>query len=196
MIHIFPRNLDSISVGSTAKLYAYSNCDSIELFINGTSLGKKTKSDIGEKYQYIWEDQFQKGIITAKGYDSEGNVIATDEIKISSGIPSKLLLTAYNNSVDITTTDDLAFITCEVLDENGVIISNASNIITFTIEGGSIIGTDNGNVACVDNMRKPIRSAFSGKCLCVVNHDKTEGNMIITASSDGLESTSITINKK
>lgn len=195
MIHVFPRNLDSISEGSTTKLYAYSNCESIELFINGTSLGKKTKSDIGEKYQYIWETKFQKGTITAKGYDSEGNVIATDEIKTSSGTPSKLLLTAYNDSVDITT-NDLAFITCEVLDENGIIVPNASNTITFTIKGGSILGTDNGNAACVENMRKPIRSAFSGKCLCVASHDKKEGSMIITASSDGLESNSITINKK
>lgn len=195
MIHIFPRDLDSIEVGSTTKLYAYSNCESVELFINGKSLGKKTKNNISEKYQYIWETEFENGTIVAKGYNSEGNAISTDEIKTSSGIPAKLLLTSDNNSVDIST-DDLAFITCEVLDENGVIIPNASNTVTFSVENGSIIGTDNGNAACVENMRKPIRSAFCGKCLCVISHDGKEGNMVVNVSSNGLTGSSIIIYKK
>lgn len=195
MVHVFPRNLDSIAENETTKIYAYSNCESVELFINGKSLGKKSKTNIGEKYQYIWEVEFQKGTITIKGYDSNNNVIANDEIKTSSGIPAKLSLTSYSDSVDIST-DDLSFITCEVLDENGIIIPNASNTITFTIEGGSIIGTDNGNAACVENMRKPVRSAFSGKCLCVVKHDGKEGSIIVTASANELQQATISINKK
>lgn len=195
MVHILPRNIDSYTDGQNVNFIVYSNCESIELFIDDVSQGTLTKSDISSKYQFIFSVAFKKGTYTVKGYDSSGSVVATDEISCSTGIPTKLRLTAYKITSVSVDSDDLVFITCDVLDENNIIVPVASNKVTFGVSGGTVLGTDNGNAACVENMRSNTRSTFCGKCLCVVRHDGNIGKMTITAKSDGLASGKIDIDK-
>lgn len=194
MIHIVPMDWDNWTEGETVKVWIYSNCSSVELFQDDVSLGKMTSDQIGDKYQFEYNVTFKKGRLIANGYDASENILVNDEIISSDGIPAKIKLTAYKDSVD-TSSDDMTFIECTVCDSNGIMVPNASNEITFTCNGGTIIGTDNGNAACVENMRSNSHSAFSGKCLCVCFHDGNTGDMIITATSSGLEDASITISK-
>ena len=194
MIHIFPRNLDSVEDGKTQRIAVYSNCPTVELFVNGVSIGKQTQAQIAEKYQFRWWTTFHPGTVTAKGYDADGAVVATDEVKTSDGIPARLALTAYKTTVDVTT-DDLVFVTCEVQDKDGVPVPTASSAVTFTCTGGTVLGTDNGNAACVEPMRTNTKSAFSGKVLCVCRHDGQAGALIVTATANGLSAGTITIKK-
>ena len=194
MIHIFPRNLDSVEDGKTQRIAVYSNCPTVELFVNGVSIGKQTQAQIAEKYQFRWWTTFHPGTVTAKGYDADGAVVATDEVKTSDGIPARLALTAYKTTVDVTT-DDLVFVTCEVQDKDGVPVPTASSAVTFTCTGGTVLGTDNGNAACVEPMRTNTKSAFSGKVLCVCRHDGHAGALIVTATASGLSAGAITIKK-
>lgn len=194
MIHIFPRNLDSVEDGKTQRIAVYSNCPTVELFVNGVSIGKQTQAQIAEKYQFRWWPTFHPGTVTAKGYDADGAVVATDEVKTSDGIPARLALTAYKTTVDVTT-DDLVFVTCEVQDKDGVPVPTASSAVTFTCTGGTVLGTDNGNAACVEPMRTNTKSAFSGKVLCVCRHDGHAGALIVTATASGLSAGAITIKK-
>ena len=194
MIHIFPRNLDSVEDGKTQRIAVYSNCPTVELFVNGVSIGKQTQAQIAEKYQFRWWPTFHPGTVTAKGYDADGAVVATDEVKTSDGIPARLALTAYKTTVDVTT-DDLVFVTCEVQDKDGVPVPTASSAVTFTCTGGTVLGTDNGNAACVEPMRTNTKSAFSGKVLCVCRHDGHAGALIVTATANGLSAGAITIKK-
>ena len=137
----------------------------------------------------------QTGTLTAKGYDASGNVVATDTVTSSTGTPAKLALTAYKGTVDVST-DDLVFITCDVLDANGVFIPSASTKVTFTCTGGTVLGTDNGHGACVEPLRSNVKSAFSGKVLCVCRHDGKAGSLTVTAKADGVETATITITKQ
>ena len=194
MIHIFPRNLDSVEDGKTQRIAVYSNCPTVELFVNGVSIGKQTQAQIAEKYQFRWWPTFHPGTVTAKGYDADGAVVATDEVKTSDGIPARLALTAYKTTVDVTT-DDLVFVTCELQDKDGVPVPTASSAVTFTCTGGTVLGTDNGNAACVEPMRTNTKSAFSGKVLCVCRHDGQAGALIVTATANGLSAGAITIKK-
>lgn len=194
MIHIVPMDWDSWTVGDNVPVWLYSNCAAVELFQDGVSLGKMTQDNIGDKYQFAYTVTFAKGELIAKGYNAAGEVVANDTIHSSTGIVAKARLSAYRDSVDVST-DDLVFITCDVLDENDVFIPTASTQVTFTCEGGTVLGTDNGNAACVENMRQPIRSAFNGKCLCVCRHDGQTGTMTITATAYGVQAGTVTVNK-
>ena len=194
MVHILPMNWDSWTVGSTVPVWLYSNCSSVELFQDGVSLGKKTQADIGEKFQFAYSVTYAKGVLTAKGYDAKGAVVATDEVKSSDGRPAKLSLTAYKQNVDVST-DGLVFVVCDVQDKDGVMVPTASTKVTFTCTGGTVLGTDNGNAACVELMRHNVKSAFNGKVLCVCRHDGKTGTMTVTAATDGLIAGSTSIQK-
>ena len=192
MIHILPHW--DWKENRTISVWLYSNCYKVELFLNGTSLGEKLQTDIGAKYQFEYNVTHRKGTLVANGYNQNGDIIAQDIIYTSQSYPTTTKLSSDKVSVDINS-DDLVFITCDLVDKNNVIVPTANNRITFTIEGGTIIGTDNGDATCVEDYRSNIKSAFNGKVLCVAKHNGINGNMVIKANGDGLAEQTITIVK-
>ena len=190
MIHILPHWTHE---SGNIDVWLYSNCASVELFLNGTSLGKKALSQRGTKNQYAYTVAYAAGTIVANGYDASGNLIAQD-IQYTAGTPAKLALSSDKTAVN-TASDDLVYITCDVLDKNGTLCPTASNSVTFTVVGGTIIGTDNGHGANVEKLSGSRHSAFSGKCLCVVKHDGASGTMKITATANGLTAGTISVTK-
>lgn len=190
MIHMLPHWTHE---SGNIDVWLYSNCASVELFLNGTSLGKKGLSQRGTKNQYAYTVAYAAGTLVANGYDASGNLIAQD-IQYTAGTPAKLALSSDKTAVAVAS-DDLVYITCDVLDKNGTLCPNADNSVTFTVVGGTIIGTDNGHGANVEKLSGSTHSAFSGKCLCVVKHDGASGAMKITATANGLTAGIISVTK-
>lgn len=190
MIHMLPHWTHE---SGNIDVWLYSNCASVELFLNGVSLGKKVLSQRGTKNQYAYTVAYAAGTIVANGYDASGNLIAQD-IQYTAGAPAKLALSSDKTAVS-TASDDLVYITCDVQDKNGTLCPNADNSVTFTVVGGTIIGTDNGHGANVEKLSGSRHSAFSGKCLCVVKHDGASGTMKITATANGLTAGTISVTK-
>ena len=190
MIHILPHWTHE---SGNIDVWLYSNCASVELFLNGTSLGKKALSQRGTKNQYAYTVAYAAGTIVANGYDSSGKLVAQD-VQYTAGTPAKLALSSDKTAVSIAS-DDLVYITCDVLDKNGTLCPTADNSVTFTVTGGSIVGTDNGHGANVEKLSGSTHAAFSGKCLCVVKHDGTSGVMKITATASGLTTGTISVTK-
>ena len=190
MVHMLPHWTHE---SGNIDVWLYSNCASVELFLNGTSLGKKTLSQRGTKNQYAYTVAYAAGTLVANGYDASGNLIAQD-IQYTAGTPAKLALSSDKTAVS-TASDDLVYITCDVLDKNGTLCPNADNSVTFTVVGGTIIGTDNGHGANVEKLSGSSHSAFSGKCLCVAKHDGASGTMKITATANGLTAGTISVTK-
>lgn len=190
MIHMLPHWTHE---SGNIDVWLYSNCASVELFLNGVSLGKKALSQRGTKNQYAYTVAYAAGTLVANGYDASGNLIAQD-IQYTAGTPAKLALSSDKTAVS-TASDDLVYITCDVLDKNGTLCPNADNSVTFTVVGGTIIGTDNGHGANVEKLSGSTHAAFSGKCLCVVKHDGASGAMKITATANGLTAGTISVTK-
>ena len=190
MIHMLPHWTHE---SGNIDVWLYSNCASVELFLNGVSLGKKALSQRGTKNQYAYTVAYAAGTIVANGYDASGNLIAQD-VQYTAGTPAKLSLSADKTSVGIGT-DDLVYITCDVQDKNGTLCPNADNSVTFAVTGGTIVGTDNGHGANVEKLSGSTHRAFSGKCLCVVKHDGASGTMKITATASGLTAGTISVTK-
>lgn len=190
MIHMLPHWTHE---SGNIDVWLYSNCASVELFLNGTSLGKKTLSQRGTKNQYAYTVAYAAGTLVANGYDASGNLIAQD-IQYTAGTPAKLALSSDKTAVAVAS-DDLVYITCDVLDKNGTLCPSADNSVVFTVVGGTIIGTDNGHGANVEKLSGSTHAAFSGKCLCVVKHDGASGVMKITATANGLTAGTISVTK-
>ena len=190
MIHMLPHWTHE---SGNIDVWLYSNCASVELFLNGVSLGKKVLSQRGTKNQYAYTVAYAAGTLVANGYDASGNLIAQD-IQYTAGTPAKLALSSDKTAVS-TASDDLVYITCDVLDKNGTLCPNADNSVVFTVMGGTIIGTDNGHGANVEKLSGSTHAAFSGKCLCVVKHDGASGAMKITATANGLTAGTISVTK-
>ncbi|TXG39266.1 beta-galactosidase GalB [Seonamhaeicola maritimus] len=207
MVHVLPHWNWEGQEGKTIPVYSYTNCEEVELFVNGKSFGKKVKGkDFTEipseyhefekgmyktKYRLSWNVPYQPGSIKVVAY-KDGKEAAIKEIKTAEK-PSKIKLEADRSEISADG-KDLSFITISVLDENGNICPKADNLINFKIEGaGTLAAVGNGDQTSLASFRAPERKAFSGKCLLIVKSDESAGAISITASSAGLTQETISI---
>ena len=175
-----------------ASIQVYSNCDEVELFLNGKSLGVQQKST--RDAPRSWDITFEKGSLKAVA-KNKGQIVATDE-QITAGDPEKIVLTVDRSCLS-KNPDEVSFVTAQVVDANGIVCPNVEKLIKFSITNtGEIIALDNGNIISHENYQGSERQAYNGRCLAVVRALATKGQFTVTASSADLKSGSITIEIK
>ena len=191
MAHILPHWNWPNRIGQITPVHVFSAADEAELFLNNQSLGRKKKGTL--EYRFRWDSvAYQPGELRVVTY-KKGQLWATDTVK-TTGKASKLALVADRNIIK-TDGKDLSFITLRVLDENGLPIPNADNLVEFEVAGsGELVATDNGDPADLVSFNSPKRKVFSGLALVIVRGKPNQsGEMIITAKSEGLTSAQIII---
>ncbi len=190
VLHIFPHW--NWKKGQTVDIWAYSNAEEVELFLNGKSLGIKKKQ--GDDLHLMWRVPFVPGTLKAISRTS-GRQVLVKEVK-TAGIPARLLITA-DRSLIKADGNDLSYLTVDVVDANGVIVPDADNLVKFKVDGpGIIAGTDNGDPVSHESFKSPQHKAFHGKCLAVIKALDKPGIIKFTVSSDSLPDSSVEITTK
>ncbi len=180
VLHLFPHW--NWAKKDTVDVWAYSNAEEVELFLNDQSLGVKKKQ--GDDLHLMWRVPFEPGILKAVSR-SLGKQVLVEEIKTAENA-TKLIAKA-DRSVIKADGRDLSFITVEVVDDNGEMVPNADQLVEFKLDGpGTIVGVDNGDPVSHESFKAPQRKAFHGKCLVVVQSDEQPGTIKLTATSAGL----------
>ena len=203
MVHLFPHWNWAGHEGQVIPVIAYTNCDSVELFVNGKSYGAKSyefprQGNEGSWNRYArpfrqtttadlhlsWDVPYEPGTIRAVG--KKDGKIAVTEVIHTAGKPSSLRITCDRNPI-YADGRDVTHLRIEVLDENGYLVPDAANRITLTVRGeGRLIGFDNGNPFDHDPFRSHTRNAFNGLALAVIQSDRKAGKITVETSSDGL----------
>jgi beta-galactosidase len=194
MIHLLPHWNWHGREGEVTPVYCYTNCAWAELFVNGRSLGKKAKR--GGEFRLKWNEVvYQPGSIKAVGYDDKGKVLCEKEIR-TAGKPYKTELLADRKTIKADG-EDLCFVTVRIVDKQGNLCPLADNLVRFKIEGdGEVACVGNGNPISHESYQAKQRKAFHGLCLAVVRSKTWEGDIKLTASSEGLLARQILLNTK
>ena len=194
MVHIVPMNWTSWTAGQSVPVWVYSNADSVELFLNGTSLGSKTvdaKASDQNSAHLAWSVPFASGTLLAKATKG-GTVAATDQVQ-TAGSAAGLALKADRSSI-ASDGLDLAYVEVDVVDSTGVTVPQASDEISFSVTGaGTLVGVDNGNSISHDSYKGTQMAAFSGKAMAIVRSTTTAGKITLKATSGSLTAGSVDI---
>ena len=188
VVHIFPHWNWFGKEGDSIKIHCYTNCEEVELFLNGKSVGKQKA--ISYK-KLIWGLIYKPGKLEARGY--RGGKVITKDIVETTTAPSQL---ALNSDVTTLKADgcDVAIIRVAIKDEKGRVVPTANNLVKFSIDGpGKIIGTGNGNPTSYEPDKASQRMAFNGYCLVLVQSEKQAGVIKLTAVSETLKGQKIII---
>ncbi|HLP15291.1 MAG TPA: beta-galactosidase GalA [Bacteroidota bacterium] len=186
VVHIFPhwnwpgRENDSI------KVHCYTNCEEVELFLNGKSIGKQKAVPYAK---LIWDLVYAPGKLEARGYTA-GTLTTTDIVETTTA-PAQV---ALSSDCSMLKADgcDVAVIRVAIKDEKARVVPTANNLVTFSIEGpGKIIGTGNGNPTSHEPDKADRRMAFNGYCLVLVQADKHAGKITLKAASETLKGSEI-----
>lgn len=190
VLHIFPHW--NWMQGDTIDVWAYTNCEEVELFLNGVSVGAQTKS--GEKLHLLWRLPYSPGTLKAVGR-IQGKEILTQEIT-TAGNPVKIVLEPDRTTISADG-KDLSFITVKVVDAQGNPVPTADNKISFHVTGqGNNLAVDNGDPTCHALFKSNDLKLFNGLGLIVVQSTEKAGTISIKATSEGLKENSIVIKSK
>jgi len=211
MLHVFPHWNWKGREGQFLPVACYTNCDSVELFLNGKSLGAKgqTFPRFGMQGRYgqspqpgglrttsdlhlAWDVPYEPGTLKAVGTKA-GNVVAQVEIS-TTGDPAAIDLSVARAAIRADRRD-LSHVIVKVLDAEGRLHPDADNEVTFEVQGeGKLIGVDNGNMADMTaDFKGKVRKASHGMCLAIVQSTGNSGQIRVTATSPGLKSATVTI---
>ena len=209
--------------GNKVPVVVYSDASKVELFFTPASggapqsLGAKefTKKTTAAGYTYqmyegtgksstehenlymTWMVPYEAGTITAKAWDKDGHVI-TENVQgrtsvTTTGTAAKLQVKADRETIKANG-EDLSYLTVNVTDENGNLVPNAENKVTFEVSGdGELAGVDNGRPIDHQSYRDDNRKAFSGQLVGIVRSTKSAGTITVKVKADGMEEQTVTI---
>ncbi len=192
VLHIVP-SLWDFNDGELIDVLIYSNAHTVELFLNGESLGKQEMNLLtGEKMRAEYKVAYKSGILSAKCYDESGTVILEELIETPCD-PAIIVANADEQCISADGTS-ISFIEISVADKEGRPVQNARNRIKVEVEGeGRLVGLDNGDSTDYDSYKGDNRRLFSGKLLAMVQSTLTAGEIRVKLSSAGLEPARLTI---
>ena len=198
VLHIFPHwNLQGHE-GEEVELWAYSNCDEVELIVNGKKLGRQQMPKNGH---LTWKATYQPGKVVAYGYRN-GKRTMTQVIETTKAA-YKTVLKADRQEL---TADgrDVAVVTVEVQDQKGRVVPDACPLLTFTLEGnGRILGAGNGDPMYLGadhpkdkDCRQFTIPAFNGLAQVLVQSGEEASTITLRCQSEKLQTGSVCITEK
>ncbi|MBK9989258.1 MAG: DUF4982 domain-containing protein [Verrucomicrobia bacterium] len=190
VLHLFPHWNWFGKEGREISVWVHSNCDEVELFLNGVSQGKQTVTPL----QHLeWKVRYAPGELVAKGIRKGTSIESKRE---TTGAPAAIRLIADRSNLAADNAD-LAVVTVEVIDAQGRVVPVANNKITFTLTGpAKLIGVGNGDPSCHEPDKADSRSAFNGLAQAIVQTTRTGGDIGLKAESPDLKAMSIVIKSR
>jgi len=171
------------------QVEVYSNCEEVELWLNGMSLGSRPLPADGSPR--AWRVPYEAGVIKALAKNG-GREVASHELR-TAGKPARLGL-APDHSKLSPSWDDVCYVQASVVDERGVLVPEANNLIEFKLSGpGWIAAVDSGDNTSHEPFQASERRAYRGVCVAILKAKAGVGRLTLTASSPGLESASVSI---
>lgn len=209
MVHVLPHWNWENKIGEEIPVVAYTNAESVELFVNGKSMGRKVKGvdtvtlpvrlrhdksvkTFESKYRLMWQVKYQPGDIKVVAYNGN-EIVAQQQIK-TAGAPYKVELIPDRDEITADG-EDLSYVTVLIKDKDGNICPNADNKVIFDVKGAGVIeGVGNGDSATVEPFKADYRRAFYGKAMLIIKSKKSSpGNITIRAHSDRLVTAEINL---
>ncbi len=163
--------------GTPTIVEIYSNCEAVELFQDGKSLGKQyLKDQIDSNYK--WAVNYTKGKLVAKGIKGTQTIKKTLKT-INPAV--RIRLKADKTKIKANNTD-VVHVTAQLVDSKGREVKHQENKITFQIEGEyKFLGTDCGDTAKLQNFKSKTVSTTFGQCLLAIQATKKTSKVVITA---------------
>jgi len=197
--------------GEIVAVTCYTNCDTVELLVNGKSFGLKgfefPRLGMSGRYgnypararalettadlHLSWDVPYEPGMLKAVG-TRDGKVVQTAEVS-TTGEPAAIRMTADRSAIE-TSWRDVAHVTVEIVDAQGRTVPDAANAIAFSLDGpGRILGVDNGQPDSSESYQGNQRAAFNGLALVLLQAAGGPGTMQLSASSAQLTGATVAI---
>jgi len=173
--------------GSLVSLYTYTNCDEVELLLNGRSLGrKKNPTDSEHRNQIRWDDiVFEPGVLMAVAF-RKGEVVNRHQIETTG--KAVRLVAEPDNSDWQADGMDLQHIRITAVDKKGRRVWTADDELTFSIEGDAhIVAVTNGDITSDELNTTSHRRLWHGSAMVILRSGREPSKVTLNTSSQAFK---------
>jgi beta-galactosidase len=176
--------------GKTLQVEVYSGVEKVRLFLNDKLIGEKPTGR-EQEFKAMFDVPYAPGTLKAVGV--KGDRAVAESVLTTAGRPARLRLTADRSRVQADG-QDLAFVTVEIVDEDGRLVTNADQEAHFAISGpGVIAAVGNADGRDTESYQGTRRKLYQGRALVVIRTSKQGGPVRLTATAPGLSDAAVTI---
>ena len=198
VLHILPHWNLAGHEGEEVSVWAYSNCDEVELFCNGKSLGRQTMPRYGH---LEWTAVYRPGRLKAVGYKAGRRVCQT--VVATAGAPAQIRAAADRTLLSADGAD-VAVVDITLHDRRGTLVPDANVPLTLSVEGNAcILGVGNGNPAMQAAEQPAERQAkkfsvetFNGCAQVILKTTDQPGDITLTVAADGCRTATVTMKSR
>jgi beta-galactosidase len=170
------------------QVSVYTRGNKVKLFLNGREVGQKEVS-VSSKLMATFDVPYEPGELKAVAFNNERE-IATKVLR-TTGVPSAIRLIADRTAIQADR-NDLSFISVEIIDEFGQVVTDASVKVKLTLTGGGeLIGSGNACPFDMESVGKTSINTFRGKALVIVRPFANAGTIQVKAEAEKLVASDI-----
>ena len=179
VLHLFPHWNWAAREGQPVSVWVHSNCDAVELVLNGRSLGRQA---VVKNTHLEWQVAYAPGRIEAHGY--RGGKRVMHAVRETTGAAARIGLSSDRRHL---APGEVAVVRVAILDAKRREMPTASDRVTFALSGDAkLLGVGNGDPRSLEPDHAMSRSAFNGLCMALVQAGATGGPIRLEARGDGL----------
>ncbi len=190
-LHLLPHWNWSGREGKITPVHCYTSFETVELFLNGKSLGVRRKNGA---HRLVWNEvTYEPGELKAVALRENGETLATC-VRRTTGAAARVGLSPDVRRIR-NDGEDLAFVTVSILDANGDVVPTAADRVLFRVDGpGEIAGLCNGDPTSLETFDQNPIHVFSGQAVVIVrSREGATGRITLRAEASGLEGGEISI---
>ncbi len=169
--------------GCKINLYTFTNCDEVELLLNGRSLGRRIndKTNPKDRNRILWEDiPYASGAIEAIGYRNGEKAPAARHRIETAGKTHRLTATPDNADWKADGLD-LQHVSIVAVDKKGRVVPVDSTMLKFEVDGpAQIVGVVNGDLTSDEMMTGSARSLHNGRATVILRSSTAPGPVTLT----------------
>jgi beta-galactosidase len=181
---------ESWNQSGSVSVVTYTNCDSVQLFVNTTKIGTEKLSSFNTMIMQWTSVPWSSGTIKAIGF--KGGVQVVDSIN-TAGTAAKVILKPSKTTL-YADGEDVCCLEADIADANNNLVFSASSPVSFTVTGaGRSLGIASGNMNDVSTFKATSRNAYRGKALIVIQSTPTPGTINVTVNSGTLTSATLAL---
>lgn len=193
LVHLFPPWKRDVAEGTPVELYCLSNCEEIEISLNGEVI-KKERVNFNAKSPepwLKWQIPYYQGTLKVRGFNNNKEVCCKELTTF--GEPDRLRISADRTEL-VSGGEDIAFLRIDVLDQADNFVADAAVKLQIKVEGaGHLLGLASGDPASHEQEKSDTITTFNGSALAVVKTINTEGDILVTVSCGSLKNAQIVL---
>ena len=159
--------------GNKAQIEVYARAHSVQMLLNGKSLGKKRLKD----YRAMFNTRYQPGTLTAIAYDERGEELSRSELRSATG-PVSITVKPEKQSVR---PGEIVYVPVSLTDADGVLETNADRALTVQVRGGELLAFGSANPCTEERYDAGRFTTYQGRALAVVRAGE-RGNILVSVS--------------